>query len=162
IESMHYDSTRKAQKIVTLRSVILMLLVFVAIASGNTTRAQQYTLKTLVSFDGTNGANPYAGLLADANGNLFGTTEKGGASNLGTVFEVTASTHTLTSMASFNGANGRTADGGLVADAEGNLYGVTQHGGANNFGAVYELVAGANTLTTLASFSPIQGYDAQD
>ena len=38
------------------------------------------TPTTLVSFDNTNGSFPYAGLIADANGNLFGTTEEGGAS----------------------------------------------------------------------------------
>ena len=44
---------------------------------------------TLVSFNGSNGANPYAGLTADANGDLFGTTDGGGANGDGTVFEIT-------------------------------------------------------------------------
>ena len=42
----------------------------------------------LVSFNGTDGEKPVAGLIADAAGNLFGTTEFGGASSLGTVFEI--------------------------------------------------------------------------
>ena len=42
----------------------------------------------LVTFNGTNGANPVGGLLADGHGNLFGTTGGGGANNLGTVFEI--------------------------------------------------------------------------
>ena len=45
-------------------------------------------LTTLFSFNGSNGANPYAGLTVDANGNLFGTTFNGGANNDGTVFEI--------------------------------------------------------------------------
>ena len=36
-------------------------------------------LTTLVSFNGANGADPVAGLIADANGDLFGTTIQGGA-----------------------------------------------------------------------------------
>jgi uncharacterized repeat protein (TIGR03803 family) len=40
------------------------------------------------AFTGANGANPYAGLFADANGDLFGTTAGGGANGDGTVFEI--------------------------------------------------------------------------
>jgi uncharacterized repeat protein (TIGR03803 family) len=47
------------------------------------------TPTTLVSFNGTNGSNPLAGLIADASGNLFGTTAAGGAHNAGTVYELT-------------------------------------------------------------------------
>ena len=45
-------------------------------------------LTTLASFNGTNGAHPYAGLTFDAQGNLYGTTYSGGTNNDGTVFEV--------------------------------------------------------------------------
>ena len=47
-----------------------------------------YTPVTLLSFNYTNGANPYAGLIADAAGDLFGTTSSGGTSGYGTVFEL--------------------------------------------------------------------------
>ena len=46
------------------------------------------TPTTLVSFNGTNGAVPMASLIADANGDLFGTTSVGGANGDGTVFEI--------------------------------------------------------------------------
>jgi hypothetical protein len=55
------------------------------------------TPSSLVSFNGTNGSQPIAGMLADAHGDLFGTTEEGGANflteggSLGTVFEITGS-----------------------------------------------------------------------
>ena len=49
-------------------------------------------LTPIVIFNGADGANPAAGLIADADGNLFGTTSQGGAgTNGGTVFEVTGS-----------------------------------------------------------------------
>jgi Ca2+-binding RTX toxin-like protein len=49
------------------------------------------TPTVLFNFDSANGANPVAGLFADAQGNLFGTTQLGGANNYGTVFEITGS-----------------------------------------------------------------------
>jgi hypothetical protein len=45
-------------------------------------------LTALASFNGTNGAAPFAGVTFDANGNLFGTATLGGASNNGTVWAV--------------------------------------------------------------------------
>jgi hypothetical protein len=49
--------------------------------------AAAQTLRTLASFDGANGAHSYAGLIADANGNLLGTTHVGGAYEDGVVFK---------------------------------------------------------------------------
>jgi uncharacterized repeat protein (TIGR03803 family) len=46
------------------------------------------SLNTLAGFNGTNGANPVSGLIADAHGDLFGTTQFGGTNNLGSVFEI--------------------------------------------------------------------------
>lgn len=60
-----------------------------SLLSASASSAQ--TLTTLVSLNGSNGGYPYAGLIADANGNLFGTTANGGASGLGTVFELAGS-----------------------------------------------------------------------
>jgi uncharacterized repeat protein (TIGR03803 family) len=48
----------------------------------------RYTRKILWSFNGIDGANPYAAVLLDAN-NVYGTTYQGGSQNIGTVFEVT-------------------------------------------------------------------------
>ena len=49
----------------------------------------------------------------------------GGASGDGTVFEVAAGSGTITTLASFNGTNGASPDGGLVEDSSGNLFGTT-------------------------------------
>ena len=59
------------------------------------------TLTTLVSFNGTNGANPYAALTLGNDGNFYGTTSEGGSSGYGTVFKVTTN-GTLTTLVSFN------------------------------------------------------------
>ena len=89
-----------------------------------------HTFTTLATFNSSNGASPYAALLADASGNLYGTTTRGGANGFGTVFEVANDAgHTLTTLASFNGTNGASPYAGLIADASGNLYGTTSQGG---------------------------------
>jgi uncharacterized repeat protein (TIGR03803 family) len=129
------------------------------------------TPTTLVSFNGTNGEAPLAGLIADANGNLFGTTYRGGASGDGTVFEVARTSGgyatTPTTLVSFSVADGASPMAGLIADANGNLFGTTSAGGANNYGTVFEIKnAGtaaapvyASALTTLVNFNGSNGQD---
>ena len=97
------------------------------------------TLTTLASFNGANGANPWAGLVRDPRGNLFGTTQLGGANNLGTVFELVAHSGTITTLASFNGANGARPSTVLVRGPRGHLFGTTFVGGANNLGTIFKL-----------------------
>lgn len=114
----------------------------------------------LVSFNGTNGANPAANLIADASGNLFGTTGQGGANGKGTVFELvkTATGYAApTTLASFDGVSAAGPNGGLVMDSAGDLFGTTtqtQIDGTN--GTVFELkktAGGYGPLTILTTFS---------
>ncbi len=94
----------------------------------------------LYSF-GTNkgdGAYPFAGLVRDAKGNLYGTAELGGANGPGAVFEVTP-TGTETILHSFGGSDGSFPLAGLAQDAKGNLYGTATEGGAHNDGVVFKL-----------------------
>jgi uncharacterized repeat protein (TIGR03803 family) len=91
--------------------------------------------------------------VADSSGNLFGTTQGGGADNLGTVFEVAHNSNTITTLASFTGRVEQYANGGLVVDSSGNLFGTTQQGGAGGTGTVFEVAHNAHTITTLASFA---------
>jgi uncharacterized repeat protein (TIGR03803 family) len=115
----------------------------------------------LLNFADSNGANPEAGLVRDAAGDLLGTTFVGGANKYGTVFELKkTSTGTgyapTPSILSFDGNNGANPVAGLAADAAGNLYGTTEYGGLD-FGTVFELIkqSGGNySFTTLWSFLP--------
>src|SRR6185312_11773306 len=123
------------------------------------------TPTTLVSFNGTDGALPAGSLIADANGNLFGTTSAGGANGDGTVFEIvktpTGYASAPTTLVSFNGADGSAPESSLIADANGNLFGTASEGGANGDGTVFEIkkTAGgyASTPTTLVSFDGADG-----
>jgi uncharacterized repeat protein (TIGR03803 family) len=87
---------------------------------------QAQTFKALYSFrNGTDGANPYAGLTPDAAGNLYGTTLDGGGFNFGTVFRLSKSGKEVV-LHSFTGTDGEQLVAGLVRDAAGNFYGTTQ------------------------------------
>lgn len=96
----------------------------------------------------------YAGLLLDRAGNLYGTTSQGGANNWGTVFKIDTNGQesVLYSFCSAaNCADGQLPYAGLIRDREGNLYGTTTYGGANNGGTVFKLDA-AGHETVLYSF----------
>jgi uncharacterized repeat protein (TIGR03803 family) len=117
------------------------------------------TLTVLHSFDSTDGFSPFAGLVQGADGNLYGTTNYGGAAPLncpagitscGTIFKITPA-GTLTSLHSFDGTDGA-YPGGLVLATDGNLYGTTSYDGAYFQGTVFKVTA-SGTLTTLSSLS---------
>ena len=118
---------------------------------------------TLATFDGGNGSNPYGNLISDAAGDFFGATSQGGSNNDGTVFEIpkTASGYgPLYTIVSFNGANGSVPYASLISDAAGDLFGATSQGGANNKGAVFEMLktaSGYSTPITLVSFDGSNG-----
>jgi uncharacterized repeat protein (TIGR03803 family) len=113
----------------------------------------------------TDGATPYAGLIMDGAGNLYGTTELGGGTETdrGVVFELTPNASrtswTETVLYSFcaqtNCADGAGSAAGMIMDTAGNLYG-TAGGGANSEGIVFELTPNASrtawTETVLYSF----------
>jgi len=106
------------------------------------------------SFDGADGRYPHAALVQATDGNLYGTTEFGGAGGYGTVFRITPS-GTLTTLYSFcpqtGCMDGENPYAGLVQATNGNLYGTTYGGGANGGGTIFK-VTESGTLTTLYSF----------
>ena len=91
----------------------------------------------------TDGANPQAGLIIDANGNLYGTTYNGGTHHLGTVFKLTPTgggQFRETILHSFaGGADGANPLSRLARNAAGTLYGTTFAGGTNALGTVLAL-----------------------
>jgi uncharacterized repeat protein (TIGR03803 family) len=131
-----------------------------ALVAALTARSEAalYKLTTVVAFNGTNGSNPDGGLVADANGNLYGTTQTGGTHSMGTVFEINGATGVLTTLVNFNGTNGAHPSlTSLTFDSGGNLFGVTQDGGANSLGTIYRIAANTHVLSTLASFNGSSG-----
>ncbi|HVI10685.1 MAG TPA: choice-of-anchor tandem repeat GloVer-containing protein [Candidatus Binatia bacterium] len=112
--------------------------------------AQGWKTTVIRSFGGgADGANPGAGLIFDAAGNLYGTTVNGGyvgytcaGRGCGTVFELSPANGVwgLTSLHAFkDNGDGAWPNGNLVFDSAGNLYGTTSGGGTDAAGTVFEI-----------------------
>jgi uncharacterized repeat protein (TIGR03803 family) len=122
-------------------------------------------LTTLHSFDGTHGADPTGALIQANDGNLYGTTQSGGRvtcgslAECGTVFRITPG-GILTTLYGFcaqtNCDDGSGPLAALVQATDGNFYGTTFYGGANDTcdlgcGTIFGITPGG-VLTTLYSF----------
>ncbi len=111
------------------------------------------TTTVLVSFDGSNGQQPFGGLTLTSDGStLYGTASGGGANSYGEVFSLPVAGGAIATLASFNGINGGFPDSGLIVDNAGNMYGTASGGGAYSYGAVFKLTP-AGVLTALGSFN---------
>jgi uncharacterized repeat protein (TIGR03803 family) len=108
-----------------------------------------------------NGKNPYAGLLRDSAGNLYGTTTAGGHANFGTVFEVNPAGSETVLYTFQTLADGDDPWSPLIQDAAGNFYGTTTTGGKGSCeddtcGVVFKLDTNGNE-TVLYSFTGSSG-----
>ena len=113
--------------------------------------AGNYTV--LYSFTGgENGGGPYAGVIRDPAGNLYGTTSDGGAASVGVVYKLNAAGQETVLHTFTGGADGSFPNAGVIRDSSGNLYGTTSSGGTANAGVVYTLDA-AGRETVLYSFT---------
>ncbi len=136
-------------------------------SNGATSEATLFELvkgsKTLTTLATLNEANfdgvPYT-LIVDGNGNIYGTTEYGGPNGDGTVFELPAGSHTITTLASFNYSPPDTLEGfspNSLVLVGGTLYGTTFGGGANAYGTLFSVPVTGGAVDTLASFTGANG-----
>jgi uncharacterized repeat protein (TIGR03803 family) len=124
-----------------------------------------WTERTLYSFQGQqDGGNPYAGVILDPAGNLYGATQYGGSGGGGTAFELSPSggSWTFTTLYSFFGSGGGHAKGpvaDLVMDSSGNLYGTTGGDGTYHYGSVFKLTHGTSGWTYISLHDFTNGSD---
>jgi uncharacterized repeat protein (TIGR03803 family) len=94
----------------------------------------------LYSFTGrTDGANPSAGVIRDSAGNLYGTTQYGGASRSGVVYKLDTARQETVLYSFTGGTDGSVPESGVIRDSAGNLYGTTSYGGTGGAGVVYKV-----------------------
>lgn len=103
------------------------------------------------SATGGDGINPNGALLQDSSGNFYGTTFKGGAASLGTIFKLTFSGTEIVLHSFGVGTDGQKPNAGLALARDGNFYGTTSAGGAHGQGTVFKLTP-SGTQTVLYSF----------
>jgi len=105
----------------------------------------------------TEGMLPYSGLVADVQGNLYGTAVAGGAYNGGSIFKITPQ-GIYSTLYSFGGVanDGESPYADLVIDAAGNLYGTTANGGPDGAGIVFKYSA-AGQFSKIVDLGPVNG-----
>ena len=108
-----------------------------------------------VDFGGTNNGNhPRGSLLQASNGRLYGMTFYGGKDNNGILFEYNISTNTFEKKIDFDNTNtGVHPYGSLIQASNGNLYGLTSHGGNSDDGILFEYSLKTNTLKKKVDFN---------
>ncbi len=147
------------------------IAVAVSVCGPLGTARAAWTETVLHSFKVSDGAEPFAGLIFDAAGNLYGTTFTGGVNGVGRgmVFKLAppaAGQTTWTETVLHRFRHGVDPLAGLIFDAAGNLYGTVIDGAAHGYGAVFALTPPAAgrtawTETVLHSFKDRDGADPQ-
>ena len=109
-----------------------------------------------VDFNGAlNGSSPANSLIQATNNKLYGMTQYGGTNNLGVLFEFDPATSIFSKKLDFNGSNGSTTSSSLLKAANGKLYGLTQSGGINNDGVLFEYDFVSNVYAKKFDFSSL-------
>jgi uncharacterized repeat protein (TIGR03803 family) len=115
--------------------------------------ATSQTFTTLYTFSGTDGANPYSGLIV-SNGTLYGTTRFGGDADSGTIFALNLNGGGLTSLHNFSGGHdGASPFSGLVSSGNA-LFGVTTSGGDSRSGNLFRVNTDGSGFVVLHTFGP--------
>jgi len=118
----------------------------------------KFSERILYNFGG-NGTQPFAGVVLDSAGNLFGTTTAGGKNNAGVIYQLSPTStgaYQEKVIQAFKGTNGAVPYAGVILDSQNYIYGTTFYGGANGMGTVYVANAHAalTTATVTSSLNP--------
>ena len=145
---------------VLLRRVSAIALCFAAFLRLLTLPASAQVYEKVFDFGGSvnlvnKGCSPRAALVQASDGNFYGTTAYGGASDRGTVFRMTPA-GILTTLVDFTDHVGQNPTAAVVQGSDGNLYGTTSSGGETNNGTVFRMTP-TGALTTLVQFTGASG-----
>ncbi|GEM_PF-1010211 len=108
--------------------------------------------KVMHSFNREEGAYPLAAMTEGGDGYLYSTTRHGGHKNRGVIYKLSADGRNFTILHSFSGADGANPEAELARGADGFLYGVASHGGAEQGGAAFRIRADGSDFAVLHEF----------
>jgi uncharacterized repeat protein (TIGR03803 family) len=108
----------------------------------------------MYAFNGPDGGDPTGAMAQGADGNLYGTTQYGGANGYGTFFQMTTN-GVMTTLHSFDYTDGGYPAGGLIQGVNGSFYGTTTEGGAHGYGTIF-------TITTNGALTTVHSFDYTD
>ena len=142
---------RRASVHSQLYRFFLVAVLFLAAAAIPRVSAQ--TFSVVHTFSGADGSTPNGDMIRDPAGNLYGTTQTGGSLGFGVVFRLDSSGNETVLYNFSGGTDGGLPLGGMVRDNSGNLYGLTEIGGASSCGCgvLFELLSNG-TLRVLHAF----------
>lgn len=113
-------------------------------------------------FDGSDGSFPSGSLVLASNNKLYGMTSGGGTTGVGVIFEFDPATNTFTKKIDMNAATvGSYPAGDLIQATNGKLYGLTNEGGTNGRGVLFEYDISTNTITPKVNFTDISGRNPE-
>jgi len=117
-----------------------------------------HTYSNMYSFDVPHGGHPYyENLIQAADGKFYGTTNSGGANNLGVIFSYDISSNIYADIYDFDIANGNIPRSGLIQATNGKLYGMTYQGGSANYGVIFSYDISASQYSVLYNFDNTNG-----
>lgn len=142
--------------------VVLTALCMLALTRSAARAQNPPGFTPLYQFTGatTTGYYPVGQLIKAKNGYLYGTTEYGGTSGFGTVYEASAATGAITTLYDFGGgtSDGAYPTGRLVQDSAGNTFGTCGRGGAASDGVIFEIdTTGAESILYSFRGHPFDG-----
>jgi len=108
-------------------------------------------------FDNTDGAYPNGSLTLGTDGNFYGMTEQGGANGVGNIFQWNPTTNIVIDEHDFDNTDGSYPVGSLTLGTDGNFYGMTQEGGTNGLGNIFQWNSTTNIFTDEHDFNNTDG-----
>jgi uncharacterized repeat protein (TIGR03803 family) len=112
---------------------------------------------TLHNFNGTDGAQPHAGLVVGPDAALYGATISGGSQNLGVLFKIQIDGSGFTKLVDLDAVSGSSPYGALLSGPDGALYGAGHSMGSFSGGTVFKLAIDGTGLTVLHDFDHLDG-----
>ncbi|HEX5323605.1 MAG TPA: choice-of-anchor tandem repeat GloVer-containing protein, partial [Capsulimonadaceae bacterium] len=129
----------------TLAALFLLIAAMPAMATGP-------ALTTIHTFATTDGLGPLSSLIQGSDGLLYSTTEAQGSNGFGNIFKLDNTGNNFSEVFSFDLTDGSFISGGVIEGSDGNLYGMTQAGGANGDGTIYKVATDGSGYVDLHDF----------